>query len=148
MHAPESVIMANMCMIEDGRGNVVLQERRGEWPGLAFPGGHVENGESLTDAVIREIREETGLIIAHPRLCGVKNWFRKSGERHMVFLYRTDEFAGALTSSDEGVVRWAPLAGMTELPLASGMGAMLRVFLGEDVSEMYWARGAEDVAFK
>ncbi|MCH5287991.1 MAG: 8-oxo-dGTP diphosphatase [Christensenellaceae bacterium] len=148
MHAPESVIMTNMCMIRDRQGNVVLQERHGDWPGLAFPGGHVENGESLTDAVIREIREETGLTIAHPRLCGVKNWFRRSGERYMVLLYRADEFTGALTSSEEGAVRWAPLDKLPVLPLAPGMSDMLRVFLEEDISEMYWSRDAKDAAFK
>lgn len=148
MRTPERVIMTNMCMIEDGHGNVVVQERTGHWAGLAFPGGHVENGESLTDAVIREIREETGLTIAHPRLCGVKNWFRRSGERYMVLLYRADRFTGELTSSDEGAVRWAPLDSLTELPLAPGMGDMLRVFLEEDISEMYWSRDAEDAAFK
>lgn len=148
MHEPERVIMTNMCMIEDGHGNVVLQQRGGHWPGLAFPGGHVEDGESLTDAVIREICEETGLTIRHPRLVGVKNWFDRTGERQMVFLYRADEFDGALTSSDEGEVRWAPLDTLDTLPLAPGMGAMLRVFLEEDTSEMFWAKGAQEASFK
>lgn len=144
----ERVILTNMCMIEDGAGNVVLQARRGHWPGLAFPGGHVENGESLTDAVIREVREETGLTIRRPRLVGVKNWFSKGGERNMVLLYRAGEFSGELTSSEEGEVRWAPLSELPGLPLASSMGEMLRVFLEEDVSEMYWSRDAEDAEFK
>ena len=148
MHLPEQVIMTNMCMIEDGAGRVVVQERRGAWPGLAFPGGHVENGESLTDAVIREIREETGLTIRHPRLCGVKNWFDKTGERQIVFLYRTAEFTGELTSSEEGAVRWVSLDGLAELPLADGMSDMLPLFLEENLSEMYWARGSEILEIK
>jgi 8-oxo-dGTP diphosphatase len=44
---------------------------RSNWPGVAFPGGHVEKGESFTDTVIREVQEETGLTISSPRLCGI-----------------------------------------------------------------------------
>lgn len=40
---------------------------------LHFLGGHVEKGESFTDAVIREVFEETGLNISCPVLCGIKN---------------------------------------------------------------------------
>lgn len=148
MRKGEQVIMTNMCMIEDGAGRVVVQERHGNWPGMAFPGGHVEDGESLTDAVIREVREETGLLIRHPRLCGVKNWFDKTGERQIVLLYRTSEFTGELTSSEEGAVRWVPLSELPGLPLAPGMMAMLRVFLDEALSEMFWPRGVEDAQFK
>ena len=148
MRTPERVIMTNMCMIEDGHGHAVVQMRGGDWPGYAFPGGHVEDGESLTDAVVREIREETGLTIRHPRLCGMKDWFKRSGERYLVFLYRTSEYSGTLTSSDEGEVRWVPLDELPDMPLASSMKGMLRVFLEEDVSEMFRARDAEDVEFK
>ena len=42
------------------------------WSGYAFPGGHVENGESFAESVIREIYEETGLTIQNPQLVGIK----------------------------------------------------------------------------
>ena len=54
-------ILANMCMVEDKNGNVLVQERtKKDWPGLTFPGGHVEKGETLDEllveayAVVRE----------------------------------------------------------------------------------------------
>lgn len=98
-----------MCMITDGE-RLVLEERTGaDYRGWILPGGHVEPGEALTDAVIREMREETGLTIAHPRLRGVKDWLLPDGTRYAVLLYVTDEFSGTLTSSDEGDVRWVRL---------------------------------------
>ena len=144
----ENTILTNMCMIEDGAGNVVVQERKVKWPGYALPGGHVEHGESFTDAVIREIHEETGLTIRRPRLCGVKDWTRDSGERYIVLLYKTSDYSGTLTSSDEGEVRWVPLAELPSMPLSSSMGEMLKVFLDDDISEMYWAPGSDEAQLK
>lgn len=131
----EQVTFTNMCMIEDSEGRVVVQQRRRSWKGAAFPGGHVEQGESFTRAVIREIREETGLTIEHPRLVAVKDWMDDDGSRYVVLLYRASRYTGTLTSSEEGDVWWQPLDRLTELPLASSMDIMLRAFLDEDVSE-------------
>ena len=51
--------LCNLCMVEDlENGKVVLQYRSPEkthWAGYAFPGGHIEEGESLVESVIREI---------------------------------------------------------------------------------------------
>lgn len=141
MHVPEMVELTNMCMVEDARGRVLVQDRVDPtWPGITFPGGHVEPGESFVDAVIREVREETGLTIAHPRLCGVKHWIRKNGVRYVVLLYRTKFWEGELHASSEGEVRWVPLEELSFLPLAHGMDRMLRVFLEENLSEQWFVR--------
>lgn len=56
--------ITNMVMIQDkSTGKVVVQDRIKSWCGIAFPGGHSENGESIYDSAIREIKEETGLDI-------------------------------------------------------------------------------------
>ena len=77
MSRAQETILTNICLIEDLENErVVMQYRspeRNHWSGYAFPGGHIEKGESLHDAVVREILEETGLTISHPRLVGVKN---------------------------------------------------------------------------
>jgi ADP-ribose pyrophosphatase YjhB (NUDIX family) len=58
------------AVIFDRRGRLLLQQRSdgGQW---GLPGGAVEIGESVHDAVIREVREETGLRVAVRRLVGV-----------------------------------------------------------------------------
>ena len=103
----EKAIFTNMCMIYDRQGNILVEERRkNDWRGIAFPGGHVEEREAFGDSVIREIKEETGLDIKHPLLCGVKQFYTDEGERYVVFLYKTNEFSGELASSEEGRVFW------------------------------------------
>ena len=42
-----SVILSNICVIEDDNGNILVQDRkRKDWPGITFPGGHVEDKET------------------------------------------------------------------------------------------------------
>lgn len=70
MHKYEKIELTNMCMIYDNDGNVVVQEKLNKnWGGITFPGGHIEFGESFVDSVIREVKEDTGLDIKHPKIC-------------------------------------------------------------------------------
>ena len=72
MSRTEITELTVLCLIHDEE-RYLLQDRVNEdWKGYTLPGGHVEPGESIVDAVIREMKEETGLTIRSPRLCG--NW--------------------------------------------------------------------------
>lgn len=138
MDRSEKTVLTNMCMIYDDDGNVLVQDRRdSDWGGIIFPGGHVEKGESFTDAVIREVYEETGLTIETPQICGIKQWPEDDGSRYIVLFYKTSHFAGELKSSEEGEVYWTKLSRLKDLPLARGMELMLRVFLEDEVGEYY-----------
>jgi len=143
MGRTENVTLTNCCMIYDGTRVLVQNRTDPDWPGITFPGGHVEPGESLTDAVIREVYEETGLTIRAPRLCGVKDWLEDDGSRYIIFLYKTDRFEGTLHASDEGEVFWVELDEMKKMKLADTMETQLEVFLNEDISEEFYFRENE-----
>lgn len=132
--------LTNMCMLRRSDGMVLVQNRRDpNWGGLTFPGGHVEPGESLVDSVIREMQEETGLTVKHPRLIGTKSWMQKDGSgRYLVLLYVADEYEGELHNSEEGDVRWMTLEEMREGRMVDGMELYFRVFLDRDVNEIWY----------
>ena len=148
MSRMEEVELTNMCMICDGKGNVLVQNKKNHptWHGWNFPGGHVEKGEYVTPSVIREMKEETGLVIEEPKLCGIKEFHKiKDGKRYIVFLYVADRFSGELKASSEGEVFWYPLS---ELPLSEnlidGFGEMLPVFTTDGISEVFYQRCGDD----
>ena len=133
----EKVEFTNMCMICDKNKVVVIDRKKEDWPGITFPGGHVELGESFTDAVIREIKEETGLNIYSPLLCGIKDWYENQC-RYVVFFYKTTCFDGELCSSEEGEVWWEEIKNLSNLNLSLDMNDMLRVFNEEELSEFFY----------
>lgn len=138
----ETAEFTNMCMVYDDKGNVLVQNRTKSWKGLAFPGGHLEAFESIVDSVVREVWEETGLTIVNPRLCGIKQAFFPDGGRYIVYLYKTNQFSGTLTSNEEGENLWMPLEELLrrENEMADNFRYMLDVFTDDRYSEHYHRR--------
>ena len=145
----EEVELTNMCMVCDVKGNVLVQNKKGDrtWHGWNFPGGHVEQGEFVTPSVVREIREETGLTIENPKLCGIKEFQKEQdGKRFIVFLYVASRFSGELRASDEGDVFWYPLSELKRSKkLADGFSEMLPVFTSDEISEVFYTNNWDTV---
>lgn len=135
MSRTEPVTLTNMCMIQDKDKILTLDRNDPVWPGLTFPGGHVEAHESFNDSVIREVKEETGLTIKSPKLIGVKQFYDKHEQRYLVFFYKADEFSGQLTESDEGQLQWMTKDELMHQKLAYNFDHDLPVFFDPEISE-------------
>ena len=131
-----------LCLISDG-DKVLLQNRvKEDWKGYTLPGGHVEMGESFVDAVIREMKEETGLDISNPKLVGVKQFPIKDGKyengRYIVFLFKTCEFVGNVISSDEGKMEWVEISKLSELETVDDLEELLEVINNPELTEFQY----------
>lgn len=139
----ENVELTVLCLVHQNGKYLVQDRAKGDWKGIALPGGHIERGESIVDAVIREMKEETGLTIRNPRLCGVKQFPIADG-RYLVFLFETDEFEGVLRSSDEGEMFWIAKEELSKVRLVDGFCDVLSVMLDESLTEIQYVVDGED----
>ena len=110
------------------RGDELLLIRRGHGPAAgewAVPGGRVEPGEALAEAVVRELAEETGLEGVCDGLVGVAE--RIDDDHHFVILDHRVRILGGRerAGSDAAEVAWVPLGDVAELPLVEGLAEFL-----------------------
>lgn len=102
-------ILCNMIKINRGNDVLVLDKvKKYGWEGLTFPGGHVEKIESITESVIREVKEETNLDIENIKYVGMISWYdNDNNDRIVGFLYETDDFSGELVKENvEGTLEF------------------------------------------
>ena len=111
------------------RDESLLLIRRGQEPGLgkwSLPGGRVEGGELLAEAVIREVEEETGLEVVCGDLIGRVERFYE--DRHLVILdFRVNllDDRAPQAGSDALDALWVPLHDVAELDLVEGLAEFL-----------------------
>ena len=133
----EQVELTVLCLIHN-EDSYLLQDRvKEDWKGYTLPGGHIEPGESIVDAVVREMKEETGLMIKSPRLCGVKQ-FPIEGGRYIVFLFETDQFEGKVVDSDEGEMHWVKISELLNVNLVDDFDDLIEVMLSDSLTEFQY----------
>lgn len=143
MSRTENVELTVLCLVEDG-SRILLQNRvKKDWRGYALPGGHVEPGESFVDAVVREMKEETGLTVIEPRLVGVKQFPIENG-RYVVLLFKVTEWTGSLNSSEEGHMEWIEYGRLSGIETVADLEQLLKVMNSPQLTEFQYLVSGED----
>ena len=130
--------MTTMIMVYNkDTDEVLVIDRLKKYPGLSFPGGHAEKGESFYECAVREVKEETGLDVSELEPCGMINWCKSDGSgRYVEFLYKTSVFSGTLSEgTDEGNIFWLPKSELYKRPLSPNFAEYLPVFFSEKYTE-------------
>lgn len=143
MKRTENVELTTLCMVTDG-DRILLQNRvKKDWQGFTFPGGHVEHGESFVDAMIREIKEETGLTVISPKLAGIKQ-FPIEGGRYIVLLFKATQYEGELHSSEEGKMEWIERSRLSQIKTVDDFAELLKVMDDPDLTEFQYLVNGDD----
>ena len=136
-HRTENAELTVLCLIQDGN-RVLLQNRvKYDWKGYTLPGGHVEAGESFVDAVVREMKEETGLSIKNPKIVGIKHFPMENG-RYIVLLFKATEFEGTVASSEEGEMEWISLDDLSAINVVEDFHDLMKVMNDPDLNEFQY----------
>lgn len=137
MKRTENVELTVLCLIYKENKYLLQNRVKEDWKGYTLPGGHIEKGESVADAVVREVKEETGLTIYNPKLCGLKEFPIENG-RYIVFLFKTDEFDGEVISSEEGEMHWIDREKLSEVNTVKDFEELLQVMLDDKLNEFLY----------
>lgn len=117
--------LATLCYLrKDGKTLMIHRIRKqndvhqGKWNGL---GGKLEQGETPEECVIREVREESGLIVTDPVLKGLLTFPSFAhDEDWYAFVFVARQFSGELIDSQEGFLEWIDDAELPNLNLWEG----------------------------
>lgn len=135
----EKVVITNICLVYKGNKILVQERTKKDWPGLTFPGGHVEKGENFNDSVIREVKEETGLTLLKPILCGIEEFkILNKEERHIILYYKCSKFKGKIKSSKEGEIFWLDKKDFKKSKLSLDLDLMYKIMNSNELSELIY----------
>ena len=142
MKKAQKCILTNICLVYKDDEILAVDRKKKDWPGLTFPGGHVEADEDFNASVIREVKEETGLSIKNPILCGIEEFKTEKEDRYLMLYYKTNKFSGKIKESKEGKVFWIKRKDLNKHKLSLDLKRILKVMESDNLSEIiYYKKG-------
>jgi 8-oxo-dGTP diphosphatase len=121
-------ISRTLSFVTNGNDLLLMKRdlKRRVFPGLYNGlGGHIERGEDPYTSALREIREESGLIVQNLQLCGVYQIDAKQATGITLFVFTAESLSRTVSECDEGTLHWIPLADVYKLPLVEDLPIVL-----------------------
>lgn len=120
-----------LCYIEQDNKYLMLHrvkkvndENHDKWIGV---GGKFEDGESPEDCLLREVKEETGLVLKTFSYRGIVTFVSDKFETEYMHLFSATEYEGELQACDEGELVWVPKADILKLNIWEGDKVFFRL---------------------
>lgn len=128
--------MTTLCYIENNDCYLVLHRtkkkkdvNKDKWIGV---GGHAEGNETPQECLLREVKEETGLLLTSYKFRGLITFISDEYEAEMMCLFTADGYTGELITCDEGELEWVKKSDVPQLPTWEGDAQFLKLLLEDE----------------
>ena len=128
--------MTTLCYIENNDCYLMLHRtkkkkdvNKDKWIGV---GGHAEGNETPQECLLREVKEETGLLLTSYKFRGLITFISDEYEAEMMCLFTADGYTGELITCDEGELEWVKKSDVTQLPTWEGDAQFLKLLLEDE----------------
>lgn len=128
--------MTTLCYIENNDCYLMLHRtkkkkdvNKDKWIGV---GGHAEGNETPQECLLREVKEETGLLLTSYKFRGLITFISDKYEAEMMCLFTADGYTGELITCDEGELEWVKKSDVPQLPTWEGDAQFLKLLLEDE----------------